>query len=218
VQNADSCSLFDDLDAALQNGSSENRAAMLRQVTSLFVGEKDRLNEAQIRLFDGVLVQLIERLEARALVELSECLGPIAKAPIDVTLDLARHSEVAIARPILANSSRLTTADLVEIAATRGQDHLLAISQRAHIETAVTDVLLDRGNRAVVLSVAGNSGAKLSQNGFAALLKAAETAWLKRPARGWISRSTCSGSSCCRQPKRSDTDCFPARLPRLLRR
>jgi hypothetical protein len=35
VQKADSSSLFDDLDAALQSGSSERRVAMLRQVTDL---------------------------------------------------------------------------------------------------------------------------------------------------------------------------------------
>ena len=175
MQNADSSSLFDDIDAAMQSGSSERRVAMLRQLTDLFQSEADRLNEAQIGVFDHVLVPLIDRIDVATLMEISERIGRIANAPIDVTLDLARHSEIGIARPILTGSSRLTTADLVEIAATRSQDHLLAISQRAHIETAVTDVLLDRGNRAVVHGVAGNSGAKLSQNGFAALLKAAET-------------------------------------------
>jgi uncharacterized protein (DUF2336 family) len=175
VQNADSSSLFDDLDAALQSGSSEKRAAMLRQVTDLFLGEADRLNEEQISVFDSVLVQLIERIEARTLAEISERLAPVANAPIDLTRNLARHSEIGVARPILTNSSRLTTADLVEIAKTKSQDHLLAISERAQIETAVTDVLLDRGGQAVVHSVAGNAGAKFSENGFAALLKAAET-------------------------------------------
>jgi len=34
---------------------------------------------------------------------------------------------------------------------------------------------MDRGNQSVVHSIAGNSGAKFSENGFAALLKAAET-------------------------------------------
>ena len=150
-------SLFDDLDAALQSGSSEKRVAMLRQVTDLFLSEADRLNEEQIGVFDGVLVQLIERIETRTLAEISERLAPVANAPTDLTLNLARHSEIGIARPILTNSTRLTTADLVEIAKTRSQDHLLAISERAQIETAVTDVLLDRGNRAVVHSVAGNS-------------------------------------------------------------
>jgi uncharacterized protein (DUF2336 family) len=175
VQNADSSSLFDELDAALQSGSSEKRVAMLRQVTDLFLNEADRLNDAQIDVFDGVLVQLIDRIEARALVEISERLGRVANAPIDVTLNLARRSEIGIARPILTNSSRLTTADLVEIAKTSSQDHLLAISERAQIEPAVTDVLLDHGNRAVVHSVAGNSEAKFSEHGFAALLEAAET-------------------------------------------
>ena len=175
MQNADSSSLFDDLDAALQSGSSEKRVAMLRRVTDLFLSEADRLNEEQIGVFDNVLVQLIERIEARTLVEISERLAPVANAPIDLTLNLARHSEIGIARPILTNSSRLTTADLVDIAKTKSQDHLLAISERAQIETAVTDVLLDRGNKAVVHSVAGNSGAQFSDSGFASLLKAAES-------------------------------------------
>ena len=175
VQNADSSTLFDDLDAALQSGSSQKRVAMLRQVTDLFLSEADRLNEEQIGVFDDVLVQLIDRIEARTLAEISERFAAVANAPIDLTLNLARHSEINIARPILTSSSRLTTADLVEIAKTKSQHHLLAISGRAQIETAVTDVLLDRGNQAVVHSVAENSGAKFSENGFAALLKAAET-------------------------------------------
>jgi uncharacterized protein (DUF2336 family) len=174
VQKADSPSLFDDLDAALQSGSSEKRVAMLRQVTDLFLSEADRLNEEQIGVFDGVLVQLIDRIEARALVEISERLAPVANAPIDVTLNLARHAEIAIAGPILTNSTRLTTAELVDIAKTKSQDHLLAISGRASIEAAVTDVLMDRGNKAVIHSIAGNSGAAFSESGFAALLKAAE--------------------------------------------
>jgi uncharacterized protein (DUF2336 family) len=175
VQNAESSSLFDDLDAALQSGSSEKRSAMLRQVTDLFLNESDRLNEEQIGVFDEVMVQLIERIETKTLAEISERLAPVANAPIDLSLSLARHSEISIAGPILTNSSRLTTAHLVEIAKTKGQDHLLAISDRAQIETAITDVLLDRGNQAVIHSIAENSGAKFSENGFGALLKAAQT-------------------------------------------
>src|SRR5260370_13037377 len=151
-------SLFDDLDAALQSGSSETRVAMLRQVTDLFLSEADRLNEEQISVFDNVLVQLIERIEVRTLVEISERLAPVANAPIDLTLNLARHSEIGIARPILVSSTRLPPADLVKIAKTNTQNHLIAISERAQMETAVTDVLLDRGNQAVVHSVRGNSG------------------------------------------------------------
>ena len=88
MQNADSSSLFGDLDAALQSGSSGKRVALLRQVTDLLLSEADRSNEKQIGVFDCVL----ERIETRTLVEISERLAPVANAPIDLTLNLARHS------------------------------------------------------------------------------------------------------------------------------
>ena len=53
MQNADSSSLFDDLDAALQSGSSEKSVAMLRQITELLLGAADRLNDRQIGVFDA---------------------------------------------------------------------------------------------------------------------------------------------------------------------
>lgn len=65
-------SLFDDLDAALQSGSSNKRLAMLRR--DLFPSEADRLNEVHLSVFDNVLVQLVERIETR-LREISECLA-----------------------------------------------------------------------------------------------------------------------------------------------
>ena len=120
-------SLFDDLDAALQSGSSKKRVAMVRQVTDLFLSEADRLNEEQISVFDNVLVQPIERIETRTLVEISECLAPVANAPIDLTAHLARHSEIGIAGPILVSSTRLAAADLVEIAKTKTVSAILAI-------------------------------------------------------------------------------------------
>ena len=98
VHNADSSSLFNDLDAALQSGS-ENRVALPRRVTNLFLSEADRLSEEQIGVFDGVPVQLIQRIEARTLMELSERLAPATRASFDLTPNLARHSEIRIARP-----------------------------------------------------------------------------------------------------------------------
>jgi len=170
-----SASLFDDLDEVLRNGSPDKRVDMLRRVTDLFLNDADRLNDEQIGVFDEVLMHLINKIEAKALAEISARLAPVENAPLDVTLRFARHQAIAVAGPVLTHSARLTTHDLVEIARTRGQDHLLAISAREHIEADVTDVLLDRGDSAVAYQVAANSGAQLSESGFAALLKASET-------------------------------------------
>ena len=75
---------------------------------------------------------------------------------------------------MLAQSPRLRESDLVELAKTKGQAHLLAIAGRADIGEAVTDVLVRRGNPEVVRTVADNQSAKLSEGGFSALVKRAE--------------------------------------------
>lgn len=40
--------MFDDLDAALQSGSSGKRVVMLRQITDLLLNEADRPNDEQV--------------------------------------------------------------------------------------------------------------------------------------------------------------------------
>ena len=58
---------------------------------------------------------------------------------------------------------RLRTSDLVEIASTKGQDHLFAISGRTNLPEAVTDVIVDRGERKVIRRLANNESARFSE-------------------------------------------------------
>ena len=51
---------------------------------------------------------------------------------------------------------------------------MLAISKRKSLDDAVTDVLVTRGNREVVNSVAKNDGARFSGFGFLHMIKRAE--------------------------------------------
>ena len=86
---------------------------------------------------------------------------------------LARDDEIAVAGPVLAQSVRLTPTDLVDIAETKSQAHLLAISGRDAIEPVVTDVLVHRGDEKVVRTVVANPGASFSDNGFGVLVRRA---------------------------------------------
>jgi uncharacterized protein (DUF2336 family) len=174
VQNAEA-SLFDELDTALRRGSPERRVSILQRVTDLFLYDANRLNEKHVSVFDDVLCHLIREIETKALVGISSRLAPIHNAPIDLTRQLAGHHEIAVAGPMLSFSNRLATDDLVQIARTRSQAHLFAISERASIAPAITNVLLDRGNRAVIHNVTINAGASLSIQGFSTLLKASES-------------------------------------------
>jgi hypothetical protein len=60
---------FDDLDAVRPDGSPDKRVDMLRGVTEPFPG--DRLNDEPIGAFDGVLVQPVNKIEAKAPAEIS---------------------------------------------------------------------------------------------------------------------------------------------------
>ncbi len=170
-----SISLIAELEDALKGGSSEKRVETLRRVTDLFLNDADRLNEQQIRVFDDVLVHLIQRINTKALVQLSTSLAPIDNAPIEVIQRLAHYEEITVAGPVLAQSNRLTEDDLIEIAEIRSQGHLLAISGRASLNEALTDVLVRRGHRQVTHKLAQKSGARFSETGFAKLVKNAET-------------------------------------------
>lgn len=167
-------SLIGELESAIHSGSKEKRVETLRRVTDLFLTGADRFTEEQIDVFDDVLGHLIRRIEGKALAELSERLAPVENAPIELVRRLARDDEVAIAAPVLAQSRRLTTQDLVEVARTKSQDHLLAISSRQHVEESVTDILVERGNRNVIHRLSGNAGATFSEEGYLKLVKKAE--------------------------------------------
>jgi uncharacterized protein (DUF2336 family) len=162
--------LVSELESAADNGTSERRVQMLRKVTDLFLSEAARLTERQIGVFDDVLVRLMERIEAQALAEFSVTISDSAVAPRGVIRQLANHEDGSIAAPALSKSDRLSEGDLIEIAGSRGQQHLLAISGRKNICAAVTDVLLERGDYGVSHALARNVGARFSDFGYAALI------------------------------------------------
>jgi uncharacterized protein (DUF2336 family) len=96
------------------------------------------------------------------------------KAPISVIHKLAFDDSIDVAGPILRHSERLDNQALVANARSKSQQHLFAISRRKSIDEPVTDVLVTRGDQAVVNSVAVNTGARFSDSGFLHLIKRSE--------------------------------------------
>jgi uncharacterized protein (DUF2336 family) len=163
--------LLDDLEAALASGTNTRRIEMLTRVTDLFVGGAPRFSETQIGVFDDVMVRLVNTIEAKARARLSHRLAPIANAPADVVRMLAFDDDIEVAQPVLSQSERLGERELVANAAGKSQQHLAAIAQRKSLSEAVTDVLVERGDRDVVHSVVKNAGARFSDAGFRMLVK-----------------------------------------------
>jgi uncharacterized protein (DUF2336 family) len=163
-------SIIAELEDAVRGGSSARRVETLRQVTDLFLNDGDRLSDDQVKVFDDVLCLLIARVETRAKAELSKRLAPVDYAPFEVI-----QHEIEVAGSVLTQSSRLGTEVLVEIASHKGQEHLLAISGRANLPTAVTDVIVDRGEGRVIRKLANNASAHFSDQGYSAIVARAGT-------------------------------------------
>jgi uncharacterized protein (DUF2336 family) len=163
-------SIIAELEDAVRGGSSARRVETLRQVTDLFLNDGERLSDDQVKVFDDVLCLLIARVETRAKAELSKRLAPLDYAPFEVIQHLAWDDEIEVAGNVLAHSSRLGTDVLVEIASSKGQEHLLAISGRAELPAAVTDVIVGRGEGQVIRKLANNAGAKFSDQGYSTIV------------------------------------------------
>jgi len=163
-------SLIDELDGAISGRNIASRADMLRRITDLFMAGAGRFDDAQRALFDDIMGRLVEEIDKSARAAFGARLAALANAPRRVSRKLALDDSIEVAGPLLTHSDQLDDDTLVAGARTKSQDHLLAISRRKLISECVTDVLVKRGDRQVVVSAAGNAGARFSEFGYSTLV------------------------------------------------
>jgi uncharacterized protein (DUF2336 family) len=177
-------SIIDEVESAIRAGSPEKGLETARRVTDLFLSSAGSFDDEQIALFDDVLERLIGTIELRAiadmgariaLAEISAQLAPVAQAPSSVIRRLANNDEIRIAGPVLQESARLDDGELVKIASSKGEPHLLAMAGRWWLKEIVTDALLARRYPSVSRRLAANPGARVSGDGFAIIVGQAES-------------------------------------------
>jgi uncharacterized protein (DUF2336 family) len=166
-------SLIPGLDDIVEHGDPQRRAQAIRQISELFVQGADHFRPEHINLFDGILTGLVPETAIGARAELAERLAAVPNAPPTLVNQLARADEIAIAGPLLSRSQLIDEPTLIDIASGKGQEHLLAISGRSSLSANLTDVIVRRGDREVVRSLAGNAGALFSTTGYTGLIKRA---------------------------------------------
>lgn len=175
--------IISEIEGAISAGSAAKCIETAKRVTDLFLVSAGQFSGEQIDLFDNVLERLIKTIELRAiadvsarmaLADISAQLAPIAQAPPSVIRQLAKNDEISIAAPVLQESARLADEDLVEIAKTKSEPHLLAISGRWWLKEIVTDALISRSFPSVSRRIVSNPGARVSAGGFAVIIAQAE--------------------------------------------
>jgi len=170
MQTTSQDGFIEQLEAAFGDRDLGRRAEVLRKVTDLFVSKSGSFSEDQIALFDTVMARLLEHIERSARAQFGSRLATLPDAPRGVIRLLADDDAIEVAGPVLTHSERLDLDTLIDAAKTKSQGHLLAISGRKVLVEALTDVLVDRGNRTVVSMTARNSGAKFSDFGVSTLV------------------------------------------------
>src|SRR5467141_2697036 len=132
-------SIFEEVRTTIDTGSAEKHLETIKRVTDLFLSSAGSFNGEQIDLFGDLLERLIKTIELRAiadvsariaLAEMSIQLAPVAQAPSSVIRRLAMNDQIAVGGPFWPDFALLSTEDLIEIAETKGEQHLLAISGR----------------------------------------------------------------------------------------
>jgi uncharacterized protein (DUF2336 family) len=166
-------SLFPDLDDIVKHGDPKRLAKVSRGIAELFVHGSASFQPRHVELFDHILTGIVPQTEMAARADLAERMSAIANAPPRLIGQLAREDNISIAGPVLRRSPVLDEQALVEIARLKGQDHLLAMTERARLSPDLTDVMVQRGERDVIRRAAANSGAAFSPIGYSALVKRA---------------------------------------------
>src|SRR5262245_10334201 len=165
--------LISELDALLPKRSDEQRYSMLREICDLFLKHAPACRAEQVSIFGEVMLTLVEIVRREALVELSGKLAPVDNAPSKVARRLARDDDMAIAGPTLTQSKALSDKDLAEISANKGPCHLKAVLTRAELGAAVSDVLLERDDPALIYRLAASTEVHVSEVGIVKLVCAA---------------------------------------------
>ena len=166
-------SLLPELEEVVQHGSAEKRAETLRRITTLFLDGAPAYTERYVALFDDVIGYLIAEVEQKELAELSRRLAAAPNAPAGVVTKLANNDDIEVGGPVLEQAN-IAEPELIRIAESKGQQHLLAMSARPAVSEALADVIVARGDRNVARSIATNCAARLSENAFTTLVKRAE--------------------------------------------
>jgi uncharacterized protein (DUF2336 family) len=154
----------------LSGHTVRERSRVLRQTADLFLSKSASYSDQQVKLFDSVMLQLLDHVDQEVREYLSKRFASVDYAPPAVVRYLANDDIIVVAGPVLQQSPCLDEEFLVGCARCKSQDHLAAMSLRPTIGHQLSDVLIERGNDQVVLNLAKNSGAKLSDHGYSVMV------------------------------------------------
>jgi hypothetical protein len=170
---------------ALNEPSNESeRDQLFRSMAQLYAHVSDRCDDEQVAQYDEVLCQLAELVEVEARSHVAQILAPLERAPGNVVVKLA-NDEFAVAAPLLEFSNVLSDDDLIEIVASKSEEHRAAIAGRQKVPERVGEAIVEHGSAVSVTRLVRNATAELGQPTLKRLVaRAKEDAQIASDLRG----------------------------------
>lgn len=153
----------EDVVRLMNDPSTSSRIEAASKIAS-GVGDAN-LTDQERGLAQEIFRIMVNDAEVRVREALAANLKDSPYLPHDVAITLARDVD-SVALPVLNLSEVLTDSDLVEIIHTQGEEHQIAIAERANVSETISDVLIDTANEKVVTSLISNEGANISDTSF----------------------------------------------------
>ena len=154
--------------------SSDKRRDLLHQITDIFISSPGQISSASYAALDELAVAVLSDVTSEVRSDLAHTFMESA-LPLRRTARQLAMTDIEVARPVIEHWAALSDADLLEIVATKSQEHLMAVTRRADIAEPISDALVAHGEDQVVASLLANNSARIGQPTFDKVLARART-------------------------------------------
>ena len=131
-------------------------------VSFLFSNLHVSVPEQDARIFDLALWKRLKAASPGVRADVAKRLAHLERGPSVTLRALACDPDPAVSLPVLRHSSALTENALAEIARCKSDAHLEALASRPGLTAEVTSILIRRGSRRVIETLARNGTAIFS--------------------------------------------------------
>lgn len=159
-----------ELVALARDNAPAARARLVDGIGDLMFDEAEPASAREKELATDILRFLVREAETAVRRALADRLAREPKAPRDLVVALA-HDEIAVARPVLLESTLLADADLIEVIHQRTLQHQLAITMRQQVSETVSAALVSTGNAEVMRSLVDNPKARIARRTYEILVE-----------------------------------------------
>jgi uncharacterized protein (DUF2336 family) len=120
------------------------------------------------------LLRLVPKLDIKPLIMMSQRLAKADNPPNLLIAKLIRDPRVEVAGPLLEDCPQITDKDLEMVVSEGNSAKLRMLARRRHLTVAISYALIKTRDPSVMLTLVRNMEASISQEGFQALIQAAE--------------------------------------------